>query len=310
MKCLVTGGAGYLGGGVVDLAVEAGHDVRVYDRLLYEHAYLRGDVDFVYGDVRDTAQLRPHLEWADAVIWLAGIVGDGACALDPLTATEVNHDAVEWMAGHFDGRIVYTSTCSVYGAQDGLLTEASPTGPLSLYAATKLAAEGRLDGKNALAFRLGTLYGHGGRVRLDLVVNTLTAKAATERRLKVFGGAQYRPLLHVHDAARGIVDGLASTACGVVNLVGENQRILDVAEKIRATVPGTVIEIVETTFEDARNYQADGSRATALLGFTPQLRVEDGIRQIYDLVTSGRVRDPGHPRWTNHGILSGGNHAA
>jgi nucleoside-diphosphate-sugar epimerase len=207
VRCLVVGGAGYLGGRVVDAALAAGYEVRVYDNLTYEDAYLR-DVDFVFGDVRARTRLAQHLIWADSVVWLAGIVGDGACALDPLATTEINYDAVTWLVDHFDGRIIFTSTCSVYGAQDGLLTEDSPTEPLSLYALSKLAAESHLSGRDALIFRLGTLYGLGGRVRLDLVLNTFTARAVTDRRLRVFGGGQWRPLLHVQDAADGIVTGM------------------------------------------------------------------------------------------------------
>jgi nucleoside-diphosphate-sugar epimerase len=100
------------------------------------------------------------------------------------------------------------STCSVYGAQDGMLTEESPTEPLSIYAATKLSAEEYLKDKNAIIFRLGTLFGVGdqfSRIRTDLVVNVMAARAYYEQRLKVFGGEQWRPLLHVKDAALAFV---------------------------------------------------------------------------------------------------------
>ena len=138
-----------------------------------------------------------HSKWADAVIWLAAIVGDGACQLNPEITVEVNQEAVGWMARHFDGRIVFMSTCSVYGAQDNIeLNEDSPTAPLSMYAASKLAAETYLRSTNAIMFRLGTLFGVGdefSRVRLDLVVNTLTVRAWQNGKISVFGGDQFRP---------------------------------------------------------------------------------------------------------------------
>jgi nucleoside-diphosphate-sugar epimerase len=308
VRCLVVGGAGYLGGRVVDAALAAGYEVRVYDNLTYEDAYLR-DVDFVFGDVRARTRLAQHLAWADGVVWLAGIVGDGACALDPLAATEINYDAVGWMVDHFDGRIIFTSTCSVYGAQDGLLTEDSSTGPLSLYALSKLAAEAYLTERDALILRLGTLYGLGGRVRLDLVLNTFTARAVTDRRLRVLGGGQWRPLLHVQDAADGIITALDGDYRGVVNLCSENVQILDLAQRIQDTIPGTQLEIVDTPYTDARSYRADAALARQVLRFAPSLTVEDGIREVKALIESGRIRDVNNPRWTNQAHLSRSSHA-
>jgi len=137
---LVVGGAGYIGGWLTDRIRADGHEVRVFDVLLYEDQYLK-DVDFVHGNILERESVAPHLKWADAVVWLAAMVGDGACALDPDLTRAINVDSVRWLREHFDGRIVFMSTCSVYGAQDGLLTEESPLNPLSLYAETKAEAE-------------------------------------------------------------------------------------------------------------------------------------------------------------------------
>lgn len=301
MKVLCVGGAGYLGGALTDLL-----SATVYDSLLYEEAY-RKDTPFIYGDVRDTKKLQEQLDWADTVVWLAGIVGDGACALDPGTATEVNYDAVKYLADNFDGRIIFMSTCSVYGAQDELLTEDSPTNPLSLYASTKLKAEALLKGKNAMIFRLGTLYGLGdewSRPRFDLVVNTLTAKAVTEKKLRVFGGEQYRPLLHVRDAAQAIFDNLDAEHTGVFNLHSENMKILDLAKEVQSSVPRTELDIVETTFEDSRNYKASSQKAIDTFGFKPKWTVMSGIEEVKDLLESGRIKDASNPRYTNQGFLS------
>jgi len=180
---LLVGGAGYVGGAVTDLLMETEHNVRVYDALLYEESY-RKPVEFVFGDVRDRGLLREQLKWADVVVWLAALVGDGACELHPRVTVHINQESVWWMSENFDGRILFLSTCSVYGAQNGLLYESSPTLPLSLYAETKLGAECHLAKKNAIIFRLGTLFGVGdlfARVRLDLVLNVLTAKAYGSR---------------------------------------------------------------------------------------------------------------------------------
>src|SRR2546430_3609497 len=133
MNVVVVGGAGYIGGVTTDLLLQQGHVTRVYNCLLYEESF-RKPVDFVYGDIRDHDRLKEHLRWADAVVWLAALVGDGACALNPDLSVILNQESIRWLAHDFDGRIVFLSTCSVYGAQNAVLDESSPTNPLSVYA--------------------------------------------------------------------------------------------------------------------------------------------------------------------------------
>src|SRR5512137_181598 len=157
---LVVGGAGYIGGCLTDLLRSQGHHVTVVDRLLYEERFLK-DVPFVFADVRDTDALVAIHQKYDTIIWLAAIVGDGACAQDPEVTFEVNYHAVKRFLERTKRRIIFPSTCSVYGAQDGLLTEESPTNPLSAYAESKLMAEKVVLDHGGLAFRLGTLFGLG-----------------------------------------------------------------------------------------------------------------------------------------------------
>lgn len=307
MKILVVGGAGYVGGAVTDLLAETSHQIRVYDSLLYEDAY-RKPVPFVRGDIRDHARLRPHLLWADAVIWLAALVGDGACALDPATSVEVNEKSVDWLCAHFSGRIIFMSTCSVYGAQDEELTESSPTNPLSVYAATKLAAETFLGyHQNAIAFRLGTLFGISdtySRVRFDLVVNTLTLRAHRDNRITVFGGEQYRPLLHVRDAAQAIVDNLENRATGIYNLRAENFTISEIADRVAEAFPGITVERTPQQFEDHRNYRVSAIKAARELRFYPRRGVNDGIYEIKRLLEEGRLADPTAARYRNQDHLA------
>lgn len=306
MNVLVAGGAGYIGGGVTDLLVQSEHNVQVYDALLYEESY-RKPIEFVYGDVRDTERLLPHLKWADAVVWLAALVGDGACALNPEISISVNQESVKWLAQHYDGRIVFMSTCSVYGAQDALLDESSPTNPLSVYATTKLAAEEYLKGKNTIIFRLGTLFGVGdqfSRIRLDLVVNTLTVRAHRQGKVSVFGGDQFRPLLHVRDAAQVAVDNLATKHIGVFNLARQNVRIIDLAYQVRNHFPDLVIEQTPMKFQDARNYRVSTEKAQKILGFKAAYSIDDGIEEIKELLDSRRLKDVDNPRYTNQAYLS------
>lgn len=305
MKILVVGGAGYVGGALTDLLENSRHDVVVYDNLLFEEDY-RKNVFFERGDIREHKKLKKWLEWADVVVWLAAIVGDGACAINPELTKELNRDSVQWLADNFKGRIIFMSTCSVYGAREGELSETSPTNPLSVYAQTKLAAEDYLKKKNAIIFRLGTLFGIGdgySRIRLDLVVNTMTARAISEGKLKVFGGDQYRPLLHVKDAAQAVYDALDTNDRGIYNLHKENMRMLDLAKLVETRIP-CELEIIETTFEDSRNYKANSDKARDRLGFKPKYSVIRGITQVGALLSSGRIKDLNNKRYNNEGFLS------
>src|ERR1035437_3458021 len=108
MNILVVGGAGYVGGSLTDILLQSQHNIRVYDALLYEESF-RKPVDFVYGDVRDTQKLLPQLKWADVVVWLAALVGDGACALNPEISAEVNEKSVKWLSENYNGRIFFMS---------------------------------------------------------------------------------------------------------------------------------------------------------------------------------------------------------
>ena len=302
---MIVGGAGYVGGAVTDLLAKSSHQFRVYDRILYEDSY-RKPVDFVYGDVRDTDRLKPLLEWADAVVWLAAIVGDGACQLDPDTTIAVNEKAVEWLSNNYDGRVIFTSTCSVYGARDAELDEDSPKSPLSLYAATKLKAESLLEGKNAAIFRLGTLFGVGdlfSRIRMDLVVNYLTVKAHTDGRIKVFGGDQFRPLLHVKDVARAIEMALETTHTGIYNLHRQNVRIIDLSYQVRNHFPDLVIERTDRPFQDTRNYRVSSQKAKDAFGFGSAYSIDDGIDEIKYLVENNRIKDLDHSRYSNQRFL-------
>ncbi|MBN1974919.1 MAG: NAD(P)-dependent oxidoreductase [Sedimentisphaerales bacterium] len=306
MNILVVGGAGYIGGAITDILQKTDHKTRVYDSLVYEESY-RKPVDFICDDVRNMHSLRKQLDWADAVIWLAALVGDGACAINPGLSEEINQYSVQRLADNYNGRIIFTSTCSVYGAQGGILTEESPTDPLSVYAKTKLEAEQYLSEKNALIFRLGTLFGVSdlfARLRLDLVVNIMTVRAAMEGELTVFGGEQFRPLLHVKDVAEAIVEYVDSDFTGIYNLHRQNVRIIDLAYQVRNHFPDTLIKQTEMKFQDSRNYRVGSEKVITELGWKPKYSIDDGIIEIKELIQTRRLKDVSNPRYTNQAYLT------
>ena len=304
MNVLVVGGAGYVGGGIVDKLKE-NHSVTVYDSLIYEESY-RKDVKFVYGDIRDHEKLLELLNSNDAVIWLAALVGDGACAINPELTFQINSESVKFLAENFKKRIVFLSTCSVYGAQEGMLDESSSINPLSEYASSKVQAEEYLQNSNAIIFRLGTLFGISdefSRIRLDLVVNILVTKALSEGKLTVFGGDQWRPLLHANDVANAINHTLENEVTGVFNLHYKNFKIIDIANKIIEKVPTATIETTPMKFQDARNYQVSSEKLFNETGFRAQVDLSTGIDEVYQLISSRRIKDVNHIRYSNQNFL-------
>jgi nucleoside-diphosphate-sugar epimerase len=302
MKILIVGGCGYLGGYMTDHLLSKGHDVTVYDNLLYETRFMK-NVQFIFGDIRDTGKLSEILPKYECVIWLAALVGDGACAVNPQLTHQINTETVKWLADNYHGKIVWTSTCSVYGKNDDVLNEDSPTNPLSVYAVTKLEAERYLLAKrpDSLVWRLGTLFGTGdvhSRIRVDLVANVLTIKASRGEPLTVFGGEQWRPLLHVKDVAHATAHALEKGISGLYNLSHANYRLSDMAEEISSLIPGSSVLLSDLSFEDQRNYRVDNTKFSKF-GWTASLTLADGVREVSALITECRIKNTADPIYSN-----------
>ena len=313
MSILCVGGAGYLGSCVVRLLGEQGANVIVLDDLLYTPRYFeRNDVRFVRGRVEgvdlDAIVKTYHV---DGVVWLAAIVGDAACMIDPATSLRVNTEAVRWLS-RFEGRVVFPSTCSVYGAQDALADEDSPLNPLSLYAMTKIAAEKHLEKHfQAWVLRLGTLHGVSDRMRFDLMVNTMTRDAVRTGVVKVFGGKQRRPLLSVWDAAQAIVTLATSERNniprGVYNLATDNYSATEVAALI-SDVTRAEVQVLDFPSEDRRDYAVSCSKINNVLGpgfsfISTCHTIKDSVQDIAALLLSGRLRDPDEDVYHNANAL-------
>ena len=304
MKVLIVGGAGYVGGGIVDLLSKE-NEVTGYDSLIYENSY-RKNVNFIFGDIRDYKKINNILKEYDAVIWLAALVGDGACAINPALTHEINSETVKNLVKNFKGKIVFLSTCSVYGAQEGVLDENSEVNPLSEYASSKLVAEKYLEDADAIIFRLGTLFGVGdqfSRIRLDLVVNILTTKAYIDKKMSVFGGEQWRPLLHVKDVANAIGHTLDTQTNGIFNLHYKNFKIIEIANEIKNKISDVEIETTPLPFQDARNYQVSSDKLKDAPGFQATVDLTQGINEMYELISSNRIKDINDPRYSNQNFL-------
>lgn len=298
-KVLVVGGAGYLGGAITDKLIENNIEFTVYDNLLYEDRYLK-NVNYIFGDVRDTKKLGKIINNFDIVIWLAAIVGDGACAVNPDYTIEINEKSVEWLSKNFNGKILFPSTCSVYGCnRNKNLDENAEVNPLSLYAGTKLNCEKILiERGNSVMFRLGTLYGlsdYHSRPRLDLVINILTMKAANGEKLTVFGGEQWRPVIHVKDVANAfiscILDENWSELNGIYNLSQQNVCINEISDLIKKHIDCEV-SVQDMKFEDLRDYHVSIDKLIKSVGNIKfEHNLDDSIKKLIQFYDSKRIKN-------------------
>ena len=303
MRVLVVGGAGYVGGPLCDELIKQGHEVKIIDLLLYENSFFK-NISLIRENILDWASIKKYVYWSDAVIWLAALVGDPACSINPDLTYHINTESIKPLLNDFKGRLIFPSTCSVYGAQAGLLTEDSELNPLSIYAKSKILAERLILDSNTdhCIFRLGTLFGVGDshtRIRLDLVVNLLTVKAKLVKKMSVFGGEQFRPLLHVKDVGKVFTKSIESNISGIFNIHYDNYTILDIAKIINKIIPESEIELTESNFQDSRNYSVSSQKLFNKLNIKAEKTVESGVIEISQIIEENRISDLFDPRFSN-----------
>ncbi len=317
-NALVIGGAGYIGSALLPKLLEKGYHVRLLDLLLYgtepiESCLNHPHLEIVQADFRQIDKVVEAMRDVDAVIHLGGIVGDPACELDEELTVEINLMATKMIAEVAKGsgveHFIFASTCSVYGASEQMLDERSELNPVSLYARSKIASEKVLlkmadDHFAPVMLRLGTIYGLSGRTRFDLVINLLTAKAVVENEITVFGGDQWRPFLHVDDAASAIMQVLNAPGELVRNQVfnvGSNEQnytINEIAEIIHKHVPGARV-VHKGNDADRRNYWVNFNKIHKTLNFAPAWSVDNGVDQVMTALQEGRVTDYHDAKYSN-----------
>lgn len=309
---VVTGGAGYIGGVVLEYIESMCHKpAYCIDNLTYRDDYLRYAFENV--DITNREKLHETLDRianVSCIIHLAAIVGDGACQINPARTVAVNVDGTkniaDW-AREKGVRLIYASTCSVYGASDDVINEDSSTCPISLYASTKLAGEEfvkQVD--DHLIFRLGTIFGlppHGDfyRIRSDLVINAMAFSAATSGEINVFGPNQWRPFIHVHDVARLICQGAVGSYKGTFILASQNMQLSSVADVVSRIIPAKIITH-DGKPQDLRNYSVLTTKALRA-GFFPVNSVEYGVEQIKRAIKNGSIKNPWLSKYNNMKFL-------
>ena len=311
---LVTGGAGYVGAEVATALLENGREARVLDSLLHGQQPIAEMLEgrgakVTVGDIRDADARRALLEGAEAVVHLAAIVGDPACARDPELAQKVNVEATRDLVADANEagvkHLIFASTCSNYGRMadpETPVDEEAPLAPVSLYAEQKVEIEKMLlsNGSGPVVptcLRFATVYGAAPRMRFDLTVNEFTRELWAGRDLEVFGEQFWRPYVHVRDAARAILrvleagPGEAGNDVFNVGDSDENYRKLDLVEIIGAEIPRGRVSFVHRD-EDPRDYKVSFAKVKARLGFEPEMRVPDGVREVAKGLDEEAFGDP------------------
>ena len=304
-KIIVTGGAGYVGSKLIPKLLEKGYYVKVYDTFWYgknifsEYRDSR-NLELIEADIRDYDKLSKSIKGCTDVIHLACISNDPSYDLDPKMGEDVNFNSFEPLVDYSvkSGvqRFIYASSSSVYGVKDEEnVTEKLSLNPLTDYSKYKAMCEPILLEQSSQNFvatvvRPATLCGYAPRQRLDLSVNILTNHAVNERLIRVFGGDQYRPNLHIDDMCDAYLNLLEQPAAlingEIFNIGAENMTIKEISELVAVEI-GQPLEIRVENTPDNRSYRVSSEYIKEKTGFAPRLGVREAVRDLRDAFNQG-----------------------
>jgi len=309
MNVLVTGGAGYIGSVLTTMLLEKGYKVKCLDRFFFGEETLREvssnpNLELIKDDIR---WFDPEvLEDVDAVLDLASLSNDPSGELDPSKTYDINYlgrvRVAKLSKEYSVKRYVLASTCSVYGFQEDILNEDSPTNPLTTYAKSNVLAEKDVlsladDKFAATALRQATVYGLSPRMRFDLAINGMILGIYKNKKIPVMrDGKQWRPFVHVKDTSKAFMTVLESPKEKVnkqIFNVGANEQnfqILSLAEMVKEAID-VPVKIEWYGSVDKRSYRVDFSKIRRTLGFVPGHTPRDEARTVYEALETGKVID-------------------
>src|SRR5262245_1331456 len=320
---LVVGGAGYVGSVLVRELLERGYAVKVFDRLYYGDQGIRDVAERIKLQVGDIRTMDVSvLDGVDAVINLSGLSNDPTAEYNPKANFEMNTQATEFLASLCKKkgirRFIFASSCSIYDVglgndeKDIVLDEESPVSPKAAYSSSKYQAERSLLAMSGSDFspvilRKGTIYGFSPRMRYDLVVNTFLKDALSKGQLTIhYGGEMWRPLVDVGDAARAYITCLEADEQKVkgetFNVVYGNFRISELALRVVDALKevGVKVEIrPDYRYHGVRSYRVSGKKLERTLDFTPEVSVEEAVKDLVENVERYRYTDFDNPRYYN-----------
>lgn len=309
MKILITGGAGYIGSVITNLALQQGYVVKVVDTLWFNKSTpsihrSNPAYEFLRADFGNSSVMERLLDEVDYIVHAAAVVGEPASKKNPELTRRINYDAsiklIEMAQLYNVKGLVFLSTCSNYGISEGLASEETSLKPLSLYAETKVSVErylmDKVKGLDWVICRLATVYGSSPRMRFDLTVNDFTMNAYIRKYLDIFLPFSHRPYIHVLDVAKVIMKMLkdfqrVKNNVFNVGFNSENYQKIQIAEIVKKFVPETKIEIVKTG-TDLRDYQVDFSKLQSFLYIKNTFTVEEGVKEVLRLLKDRIITDP------------------
>ena len=295
MKILITGGAGYVGSKLVPKLIEQNYNVTVLDLMIYGEDVLEKSkkLTLVKGDIRDKNLLNKIVPGHDIVLHLACISNDPSFELNPKLGKSINFDSFEPLVNisknNKINKFIYASSSSVYGIKtEKNVTEEMSLEPLTDYSKFKADCEKILNSyKNdnfiTTTIRPSTVCGYAKRQRLDLVVNILTNHAYHKKEIKVFGGDQLRPNIHIDDMVDSyisILDAPSKITNGQIFNVGyKNQTVNELANDVREVI-GDDVNITKVNSDDNRSYHVSCEKISQLLGFKPSRTIKDAVNDL------------------------------
>jgi len=305
MHILVAGGAGYVGSKLVPALLSKGHKVTVLDLYLYGEDVLEKHPNLteIKGDIRDLSLVEKAMDGCDHVIHLACISNDPSFELNPELGKSINMHAFEPFVQKAKEmgvrRFIYASSSSVYGVKsEPNVTEDMTLEPLTDYSKFKAACEKILfkykdDTFVCTVIRPATVCGFAPRQRLDVVVNILTNHAYNRGKIKVMGGSQMRPNIHIDDMVDAylcVLEAPEEKVQGETYNVGyHNHTVREIGEIVANSVEGCELEVVPT--DDNRSYHVSSEKIAKELNFVPLRTLEDAVQSLLDAFEAGKLPD-------------------
>ena len=318
---LVSGGAGYVGSVLVPKLIAQGYKVKVFDTFWFwkspseyvEKLGLQGNpfLTTLKGDLRNVEDVKKAVAGVETVIQLACISNDPSSDLDPDFTESINRGGniriIDEAKKSGVKRFIYASSSSVYGIkEEPNVTEDMELKPLTQYSELKIVVEKYLlkaidDNFKGVIVRPSTVCGYSPRQRLDVVVNILTNFAVNKGKIKVFGGDQLRPNIHIDDMAdvyiQLVEEDIDKVNGQTYNAGWDNLKVLEIAKLVKEVVGEVEIEIEPT--DDNRSYHVSSQKIKEELGFVAKKSVKDAIFDLKNAFVEGKLIDIDDDRYYN-----------